>query len=581
MILHEDLIADVLLGPTGSLSSPSSLCVQVLMKAIKQICEEPKLLVDALLRAKIDYPIFAFLTFPAMFGYYTCTELANKACQVMEAIVRRKKMNDDAILYICLSILFSCYRFTTNVWIILSNSLEKEREVTKKVMKAKIASCVSDCSPLVPLCVKRVLSQLLRWKTALLTKIVVSEFLPKTFEMWSACGPAGVGFRYKDLVIECLNEMQQSHEGMMLSSLLLTDRGQISVLPSFTGQCEMSNDKLIVCPHDFLVLSEVLRPCSSEIEMFDQLKLEADRFDCIFTPMIVNIFFPVSHNPSPFLNGPIMNITSDNDPIYLKAYYEKRDLPDKAFKRFKFAKDIEIGRDLLKDQELVITRADEFNIAQTLQTIILGLRSMYWQKLVYNRLADNVRFKSQTASELMSIILDGTTDFPGLACPVYLAIIDAGLVPKPSVSPELLASLTFLLKGQTGECWLEIGEMATCTFFLRLVPLLANVANLSYTESFIFITNFLAALRSVCNRFAKDPSEDTFAAMIRAVVVSAASDALISRFFFFERIVLHDSDFMRGLDEATATNWNVFFQAVWRSIATNRELFLKCPQYST
>ena len=97
--------------------------------------------------------------------------------------------------------------------------------------------------------------------------------------------------------------------------------------------------------------------------------------------MIVNIFFPVSHNPAPFLNGPIMNITSDNDPIYLKAYYEKRDLPDKAFKRFKFAKDIEIGRDLLKDQELVITRADELNIAQTLQTIILGLRSMYWQKL--------------------------------------------------------------------------------------------------------------------------------------------------------------------------------------------------------
>ena len=578
LIMYDDLISDVLLGPNEQILPPSGLTAQVLMKLVKQICETPKLLMRALVNAKVDSQVFAFLTFPAMFGFFTSLDLCDRGCRVAESIIMGKNVSEELVSMMCLSLLFSCYRFTANLWIVLSDSLNKESLVTKKVVMGRVSAAVSECAPLVLASVKRVLDKMLAHRAELLAKVVVVDFLPKTLEIWCSCGQEGVSFRYKDLVLECLRDMSTSKQGMLLSSLMLTGRGNIVTIPSFTSACEMSNDKLIVCAHDLLVLTDVLKSHASEIEMFDQLKIEADNFDCVFIPMIVNIFFPVTATAvSPnFFKSPVMNIPVDNDPIFMRAYMEKHELDDPAFRKFKCLKDIEIGKELYRDQEVVMTRRSELDKANTIHTILQDLKSMYLQQFVYRRLTENPKLKSMPVSNLTSMILEGTTDYPSLARPAYLAVIEAGFLPPLDIPPDLLRSLVFLLKGQIGQCWIDLGEMATCPFLLRLVPVLSNVTSLTYSRSFLFITQFLSSLRTVCDHFAPDPSDETFASLIRAIVVSSVSDGLLSRFFFYERIVLH-SEFMRGLDESTATNWNVFFQAIWKSIAEDRDLFTRCP----
>jgi hypothetical protein len=293
-ITPDDMLSDILLKPTDFVDTPNSLLSQLLSALIKQLCQDPSLLIDALTACKVPHSYFSFSVFPSLFGFYTSIEFCESAGHLLTQFVL-SEIPSDLLSYLCLSFFFSAFFFCDTLWTTVRDELSRRPSFSADEAGSSIIHAVCHSLPLINTSLHELITTLELKRPYLLNQIV-ARFLTISFEIWWNHTGEGVGFISGDAVLRSLKGIADGST-VDITSALVGSLGECPVLPSFIGFCKMASETLIVSGCDCQLLVTGLRPVANRLPMFDALdrladQRRADRFVTIcFIPITTKSTF--------------------------------------------------------------------------------------------------------------------------------------------------------------------------------------------------------------------------------------------------------------------------------------------------
>ena len=561
---HSELVEHVLLSAGHEPIIPEPLLAQVVVKTLKLMSAQPKAFAQALTQAKLSSGVFAFLTFPAMFGYFTSVEGCEQAGQLLMDLVSRD-VSDDLLHHLCLSFLFSCFSFTDALWVNVSERLWDVGPVRDETIYRALGKAINDCLPLVSGPVRALIHALLNGRPQLLKRVFVDGFLKMSLTNWLGFSEHGAVFSSGAQVLGYLDRIGSDPTALFLTSLLAMDVGLVPVLPSFIVLADLPCELLVFSRYDLEVMVETFEPNASQIPTFEMLRDEVSSVhDDRLAAMGFTFFAPLSRDrgrvyPSLFQIPNIPETPVAGEPTHL--FEEVAKLHQAAV-----------------EQELVITRQHEYSVALSLQKTLVRLRSAYFEEYITREVTRTVRqFKGNIKDTIMEILLESSDK--RLVLPAFIAIINKFHPADFQIPTHINNRFISIQKAKDQPDWSAVCMTTHATYILRLIPILHRRRNLPVGQLFKIISFIMSHIHTFCDYVSsKLACEIKVVDVCRDVLLASQSDHLIDAFLFFEKIVFREEPFLKNLSFRRTSEWNTFFQIMWSLIAQDDSLLQECLQ---
>ena len=561
-IKHSELVQHVLVSPGHEPIIPEPLLAQVVVKTLKQMSTNPKVFAQALTQSKLSNGVFAFLTFPAMFGYFTSVEGCEQAGRLLLDLVSCD-VSDDLLHHLCLSFFFSCFSFTDALWVNVSERLWDVGPVRDETIHRALAKAINDCLPLVSGPVRALARELVNERPRLLKRVFVDGFLKMSLTNWLGFSEYGAVFSSGAQVLGYLDRVAADPTALFLTSLLAMNVGVVPVIPSFIGLADLPCELLVFSRCDLEAMVETFESNASQIPTFDMLKDEVGSIsEEKLAALGFTFFAPLSRDkgkgyPSLF-QIPEAPVVSD---------------PTRLFEEV-----IKLHQAAI-EQELVITRQYEYSVAFNLQKTLIRLRSAYFEEYITREVTRTVRqLKGNIKDTIIEILLD-SSDKRRLVLPTFIAIINKFHPADFQIPTHINNRFISIQKANDQPDWGAVCMTTHATHILRLIPILHRRRNLPVGQLFKIISFIMSHIYTFCDYVSSKLScEIKVVDVCRDVLLASQSDHLIDAFLFFEKIVFREEPFLKNLSFRRTSEWNTFFQIMWSLIAQDDSLLQECLQ---
>lgn len=628
LITHEDFTVDILTTDYEKITNESCLSSfesQVFLNTIKQLNNSTRLFASSLITAinenkSFQYNLFSFSTFPAIFGYFSSSELYAQASLLLLDLLALGAA-DDLLHPMIFSFFLSMFPFTDALWNNFYIRLRDRPSIKEDDIMESLSHAISECSPLIPAPSYLVMRELLLNRSSLLKDIIVKSYLPITFNLWYSYSNYAMSFAFGTEVLSFLDKNASNQRGMMLSSLFVIDTCRIDVIPSFTTQCRFSSEVLFFSNIDMKLFVEAFTPISSQIQLFETLQEASTKCDEYppFMPFPIS-FFMNSAKPKIFnesiLNYPKVKIKkegeilaegelfyiSDNDeiskdyllieepepePIYEAAIQELRQsnriknsslFQSEKFQLFLLKKELFEFVEMAETQEYFVNLKIQFDIAQEYQKSILNYRrysfSAYAARYIKDSNPNLEQSKDGSGIEAKAFeILDNCNE-KRLIIPTFVEIVNFWQFSDFFASDKMHSSFLKITRSFIESNWRMAGDLSRNRFLLNLVPYLSRRKKLKIGHYFYLLDQLLKDVRRIAAYYYKKPNiEDEMQVLLQAVIYSSNTETVLDIFLFYEKIAFRCPNFLSNLSLEQSKNWNLFFQIIWKTLEKDKNLF--------
>jgi hypothetical protein len=568
-----DMLGDVLLKPAGFVDAPAPMLAQILAMFVKQICQDPTVLITALASAKVPQPYFAFAVFPALFGFFTSVEFCDAAGTFLIQSIQ-SEISPDLLFYLCLSFFFSAFAFCDTFWSAVCRELSIRPTFKRDEAGSALIHAICCALPLLSSPVHTLITALDRWRPQMLLTLV-SRLLRISFEVWCNCTGEGATFRHGEAVQNYLAGLSDGSSAD-LTSAMVGSLGESPVLPSYTGFCSMASETMIFSACDCQVLVAALRPIAAAMPMFEVLERFADEIGADrFAPFAIKFFGRIDHGcciyPPLFPVLDIDRFRCDADPIFEAALHQNADLKTPEFRRYALWKAAVHAQELTADFELAITLQQQQRIARDLHRSLERLKRGFFEKWTAANALDILANPVGAAVAFLS----HAADREGLL--VRTALQFANKLSEPKIPADLLDACLAFSRNRCHLIWKRAGAIGQSRFVQRLVPLVAQRPSISWSQLFSLFSLLFTEIRTIANyQYNQETVIDGITVLLETVFGAANSARTFKAFLVFEKTLLRNGDFVRVLDRGTLSDWAQFFRMMLTTLAENQALLQSC-----
>jgi hypothetical protein len=574
LLTVDDILSDILIKPTAFVDDPNPLLAQVLSGTIKQICQNPSPLIQALAGSKIPHAYFAFSVFPSIFAFYTSSEFCESAGRLLIQFVRSEEIHPDLLYFLCLSFLFSAFAFCDTLWRTLQAELSKRVSFSRDETGSAMIHAICHSLPLLSTGLHDLIRVLEAERPSLMTH-VVARWLKISFAVWWNRDGEGIGFAPGDSILEYLRGITDG-SSVDVTSALVGNLGECPVLPSYIGVCGVASETLIFSGCDCQLLAASLRPVASQIPMFDTLeRLAGEAGADRFAPIAIKVFAPASSKkalyPLLFPIPSIDHIRCEPDPIFEQAYHQKASLRTREFLKYALFKDATRCHELAMDQELAMTLAQQLKIATDLQRSLLRLRAAFYEEWVSGQRQDF----SGGPLERATAFLSRANDRDSLIATTVLQFASKAVA--TSVPQDLIDSCLAFSRARFRSIWTRVGTIGESRFVQRLIPMVVQRHTITWPQVFTQFSYLFNEIRTIAGRiYGEEGAIDGIIIIMEIVFLCANADRPFRAFLVLEKTLFRQGEFMRELNKAVLADWTQFFKMMLTVLAENPQLLDRC-----
>lgn len=578
----DEVTEHIIIGGSRTLDSPEFQAAQDVQRLIRLVGDKPEFFAKSLSTAKVSPVSFAFLTFPAVFGYFTSVELHEKAGEFVVQLIRES--NDAELLVsVCIAFMFSAFSFSECLWVSVGK-LTNGEGTSRKAIEAALRSGINGCMRIVPPPVRSALMALIERHPELLAQVVCGGYLKQSFDLWVRYSWDGTFFRAVDEVREYVENIGQQGEALVLSSLFATQGPKIVKLPSYSRRCGMACEKLVVSGIDLTIMADVFGACFPEVEIYDAIGQAGRRKDG-YVPYAIDYYSRDGGKekaPPLFQIPNVVGIELPDSPAYERACEEEWAIDTEEFREYKRTRRILQMYENAVELEDTITRRGELQLAMDLKRTLLRLRNAAFEKYLVSVVKQSRSLKHTSLMSAMKSLLSDKCDGEQLTLSVFLVLLDAGYAPKFTIQQELLLSYQKVARAQIRRCWKEPAIANMKKKRKSLLALLNALPPLSLGGVFKFLTVMLRDIELMCTERSNGSQTEGMFALCAAMLACSGSGKILMVFMFYEKVMFRKLPFVKNLDQHTLQLWNsYFFSAMWSVIAVDPELFKVCTEFAS
>ena len=523
---------NIMLAKKETTEHLDSLSSQVFVKMIKNIFLKPHEFVESLNTSYkyLDANLFAYSTFPAIYGFFTTSYLTDNASSfVFELICSR--LPDKFVSPIFTAFLFSAYSFSNQFWRYFSDFLFDNEVITESdILNLICVTMAITCS-----CIPPPLYLLLRGTKTFRPELIESSFaffLKTTLNLWINFSMDVTGFNNSDTIEEMVSNVLSKQENVaLILSSFLNEKQRIDQLPSFIGNCKFKAEWLSLSHIDLVNLSIAYKPISSHIDMFKSFEktIQAKKTIDPFTPYAFNLFLKTK-------------IYLPKEPVLFQGEYTNAKL------------------------DFMITLGFNLKKAESFQLNINDLRNVLISSYITKDLQSITRAipPSSLHPAVLRYVERGDPNF-FIRC-VFITLFD--IISPIRVSQSISNMFRQVMNETKSNVWKRNGFISNKIIQKYLLKYFKKHGKRTYGTMFKHITGFLKTFMIINDSKKITHENDIF----KIFLTSLNYDEILETFIFLERIAFREPLFLKNMPPSLSTEWSNLFQILWEICSQNPKL---------
>lgn len=596
---HDDITIDILTTNFDRIQGESpldSFGTQVFLNAIKQFYNNPQVFASSLLNDQNllnNIPIFAFSTFPALFGFFTSEDLFKQASRFLFELITLRAP-DKVLIFLILSFFLSNFSFTDALWHTFYLNVSPLIQFKEETISDYLSKSISECSALISQSTHEVLKELLTRNSNLIATIFINYYLPITFELWLNHSNAGMSFSHGKEIINFFNQIKNTQRAILLSALFVMGTGRLSTTPSYFSSCAFSSEILYFSMYDIKTFVEAFKSLSAQIELYDTLVETSQK--CEEAPFMT---FPVTFCMSidkvqrreSIFQFPHITLNEENepDPIFeqlrltiqrgmITQQIEQSSIYNSdAFQHYLLTKNLADCVEEAKTQEYLIDLEIDHNIAKSFQRSLLNLRRYLFSEYISQFIKESQFTKGEGSIDKKSLRLLENCDDKFLYIPTLIEAINESDTNQYRAPKDYHSRFLTITRSQIENNWKQAGQIGQIKYVLSLVPLLSKRKDLNIGQYFYLLDQCFRDARTITSHyFTKSNIEEEMSMLIQTIIQSANTEIALDIFLYFEKNIFRNIRFLSLMSPEQLKNWNLFIQMMWKTIEIDGTLFKQC-----
>lgn len=589
LITFDEYTSKISLLPTYYIPNIDPLPAQVLINTLKLLFQQPRLFALSLIESNMpekEFISFAYMTFPALFGFFTSQDFCEPAGLLILDLIQAGGP-DYMIFHLVLSFLYSSINFIESMWCQFSRICIQVSPIKPKNVHESLLTAIKSCIPLIPASIFFICRELTISEIELLFDIIFLNFLPKTFKVWVSRSALGLSFANPHLVTEYFakNATWPNENAVCIINQITKNVPRLPKVPNFPTICRLNSSLMIFNNRDIIAIFKAFKSMTQKIQLFDALEgIGKDLYDNGFEPFMIQFFHrasPARSRSIDIIPIPKINIDFTPNTVLEKAYVQyaadiAKGLDDRTIHPFFKSKEF-LDYKLLKDISLLNVRADDQN--DVLRLTIAKEEVLAYENSLKSILNDllgfiffETRIKKIAALTISSVFnLGEIVEYQSSGKEQLRVIVTEELLNTFSFESIIPINRKLIEKISTT---ISSTREPSDQLFSQSVPLsslalmITNRQNLKAGQFLKLVTcivdNAVAFTRPP-SKFAAYSPED----VIRYVIRMSAKERDICAFIFLEKIFLR-SNFIRKLPQKLINSCNMFVQSMWELIGTDQ-----------
>jgi hypothetical protein len=554
-ITQTELSNDILLNENAYLATPGCMSAQVLLRGIKLIRQKPQVFAKAVIQT---YPTlilqqFAFLTFPALYQFFTAVESCNSASEFIQELISLRAPS-ELIMALLRSFLFATYPFIDAVWFNFHAKFCAKQRIDDMVAIQGLGDCIEMCAPLLPPLFPQIIQSFLNTDPEMCCR-AVTDYLKVAFTLWNnhvaeamsfGCGQSVVNF------LDICNDFQAGH-AITLVSRILSCKFSVVAYPSNLELCDMSSEAIVLSHFDIAVFRKAAEGADPPLGLNRAIDTEENMPR--FTPYLLDYFATFDRRKRPvqvlrtlFDEDLFADVSGAKDPALktsiMEYQHNLREL-EEVFRMKLLLRGVRVFHgSLVRFRNAAFA---EF-CRRHLRTMTIGAKQM-------DKTAKQILGRSNEARSLMPSVL--------------AELLNAIKLPEPESA--LLHSFWALKKEYLQSAWKEVETYKGFSYLIALVPAATRRSLSNFGDVFVLFSHVFWVRRQIVRYFKSSEQDST--KLMKFLSLSSEFGGILKVFLFFDKLVLQNEFFTSVLDGTLVADWNSFCRIMLVTVASNEKLF--------